>query len=175
MSAWSESIRFGKCAMSRAASSAELVYLAGHSCPMNESCPAFEANEHVATAPHQWCTYLSPEGSCMYHVYDMDEDGTKDWAYFCQISDSTTSYGSYSGATPNEKITWDKLTDKTPMFVIESDATIVVPLILQALIEMKKNPKDANIMLADFEVERIELVYPINFFFFVKTLSGFAS
>jgi deoxyhypusine synthase len=35
----------------------------------------------------------------------------KPWAYFCQISDSTTSYGSYSGATPNEKITWDKLTE----------------------------------------------------------------
>jgi deoxyhypusine synthase len=28
------------------------------------------------------------------------------WGYFCQISDSTTSYGSYSGAAPNEKITW---------------------------------------------------------------------
>lgn len=50
------------------------------------------------------------------------------WGYFCQISDSTTSYGSYSGATPNEKITWGKLGVKTPMFVIESDATIVAPL-----------------------------------------------
>jgi deoxyhypusine synthase len=26
------------------------------------------------------------------------------WSYFCQISDSTTSYGSYSGAVPNEKL-----------------------------------------------------------------------
>ncbi len=51
------------------------------------------------------------------------------WGYFCQISDSTTSYGSYSGAVPNEKITWDKLEVKTPKFVIESDATIVAPLI----------------------------------------------
>ncbi len=51
------------------------------------------------------------------------------WAYFCQISDSTTSYGSYSGATPNEKITWGKLDVDTPKFVIESDATIVAPLI----------------------------------------------
>jgi len=50
------------------------------------------------------------------------------WAYFCQISDSTTSYGSYSGAVPNEKITWGKLETDTPKFVIESDATIVVPL-----------------------------------------------
>lgn len=51
------------------------------------------------------------------------------WSYFCQISDSTTSYGSYSGAIPNEKITWEKLSVDTPRFVIESDATIVVPLI----------------------------------------------
>ena len=51
------------------------------------------------------------------------------WAYFCQISDSTTSYGSYSGAIPTEKITWGKLDIDTPKFVIESDATIVAPLI----------------------------------------------
>ena len=50
-------------------------------------------------------------------------------AYFCQISDSTTRYGSYSGAVPNEKITWGKLGVDTPKFVIESDATIVAPLI----------------------------------------------
>jgi len=50
------------------------------------------------------------------------------WGYFCQVSDSTTSYGSYSGAIPNEKITWGKLGIDTPKFVIESDATIVVPL-----------------------------------------------
>lgn len=50
------------------------------------------------------------------------------WSYFCQISDSTTSYGSYSGAVPNEKITWGKLSVDTPRFVIESDATIVAPL-----------------------------------------------
>jgi deoxyhypusine synthase len=51
------------------------------------------------------------------------------WGYFCQISDSTTSYGSYSGAIPNEKITWGKLGVDTPSFIIESDATIVAPLI----------------------------------------------
>jgi len=51
------------------------------------------------------------------------------WGYFCQISDSTTSYGSYSGAVPNEKITWGKLGVNTPRFVIESDATIVAPLV----------------------------------------------
>lgn len=59
---------------------------------------------------------------------DMKEEVPK-WAYFCQISDSTTSYGSYSGAPPNEKITWGKLDPDTPSFIIESDATIVAPLI----------------------------------------------
>lgn len=51
------------------------------------------------------------------------------WGYFAQISDSTTSYGSYSGAVPNEKITWGKLNIDTPSFIIESDASIVAPLI----------------------------------------------
>ncbi|MCB1231179.1 MAG: deoxyhypusine synthase family protein [Verrucomicrobiae bacterium] len=51
------------------------------------------------------------------------------WAYFCQISDSTTSYGSYSGAVPNEKITWGKLGVDTPSYIIESDASIVAPLV----------------------------------------------
>lgn len=50
------------------------------------------------------------------------------WGYFCQISDSTTSYGSYSGAVPNEKITWGKLGVDTPRYIIESDASIVAPL-----------------------------------------------
>ncbi|MCA9293630.1 MAG: deoxyhypusine synthase family protein [Phycisphaerales bacterium] len=57
------------------------------------------------------------------------------WAYFCQISDSTTSYGSYSGAIPSEKITWGKLGINTPKFVIESDATIVAPLIFAYLLD----------------------------------------
>lgn len=57
------------------------------------------------------------------------------WAYFCQISDSTTSYGSYSGAVPNEKITWGKLAVDTPSFLIESDATIVAPLIFAYVLE----------------------------------------
>ncbi|SMR56539.1 unnamed protein product [Zymoseptoria tritici ST99CH_3D1] len=57
------------------------------------------------------------------------------WACFAQISDSTTSYGSYSGAVPNEKITWGKLDENTPKFVIESDATIVFPLIAHYLLE----------------------------------------
>lgn len=60
---------------------------------------------------------------------DMELEETPLWGYFCQISDSTTSYGSYSGAVPNEKITWEKLSITTPKFLIESDATIVAPLI----------------------------------------------
>lgn len=79
--------------------------------------------------------------------HDLQEP-VKPWACFCQISDSTTSYGSYSGATPNEKITWDKLTESTPMFVIESDATIVAPLILTALLECQRAPEAANARIA---------------------------
>jgi deoxyhypusine synthase len=60
---------------------------------------------------------------------DMKLEDIPYWGYFCQISDSTTSYGGYSGAVPNEKITWGKLDVGTPKFVIESDATIVAPLI----------------------------------------------
>ena len=57
------------------------------------------------------------------------------WGYFCQIGDSTTSYGSYSGAVPNEKITWGKLAADTPKFMIESDATIVAPLVFHYVLE----------------------------------------
>ncbi len=64
---------------------------------------------------------------------DMEQD-TPLWAYFCQISDSTTSYGSYSGAVPNEKITWGKLGADTPRYIIESDATIVAPLIFACVL-----------------------------------------
>ena len=66
---------------------------------------------------------------CLVPMLEQDmKQVTPLWAYFCQISDSTTSYGSYSGAVPNEKITWGKLGQDTPRFVIESDATIVAPL-----------------------------------------------
>ncbi|MBT8399280.1 MAG: deoxyhypusine synthase family protein [Rhodothermia bacterium] len=57
------------------------------------------------------------------------------WSYFCQISDSTTSFGSYSGAVPSEKITWGKLSPDTPAFIIESDATIVAPLVFAYVME----------------------------------------
>ena len=66
---------------------------------------------------------------------DLHRDNVRKWGYFCQISDSTTSYGSYSGAVPNEKITWGKLSVDTPKFIIESDATIVAPLIFGFVME----------------------------------------
>ena len=65
---------------------------------------------------------------------DLQKEDTPRWGYFCQISDSTTSYGSYSGAVPNEKITWGKLSASTPKFIIESDATIVAPLIFACVL-----------------------------------------
>jgi deoxyhypusine synthase len=67
-------------------------------------------------------------------INDDLEIATPLWSYFCQISDSTTSYGSYSGAVPNEKISWGKLSKTTPKYVIESDATIVAPLIFGYLL-----------------------------------------
>ena len=65
---------------------------------------------------------------------DLEMENIPFWSYFCQISDSTTSYGSYSGAVPNEKITWGKLDVHTPKFIVESDATIVAPLIFAWLL-----------------------------------------
>jgi len=65
---------------------------------------------------------------------DLQKSNTPRWAYFCQISDSTTSYGSYSGAVPNEKITWGKLSADTPKYIIESDATIVAPLLFACVL-----------------------------------------
>ncbi|MER3553915.1 MAG: deoxyhypusine synthase [Meiothermus sp.] len=65
---------------------------------------------------------------------DMQRPDIPVWGYFCQISDSTTSYGSYSGAVPNEKITWGKLAVDTPKFIVESDASIVAPLMFALIL-----------------------------------------
>ncbi|MDX2192899.1 MAG: deoxyhypusine synthase family protein [Gemmatimonadales bacterium] len=67
-------------------------------------------------------------------VQDLDMEDVPFWGYFCQISDASTSYGGYSGAVPNEKITWGKLDVDTPKFMIQSDATIVAPLIFAYLL-----------------------------------------
>jgi deoxyhypusine synthase len=60
---------------------------------------------------------------------DMGRTNAPFWSYFCQISNSTTNYVSYSAAVTNEKITWGKLDINTPKFIIESDATLVALLI----------------------------------------------
>ena len=62
-------------------------------------------------------------------IQDLQMEKVPFWGYFCQISDAVTSYGGYSGAVPNEKITWGKLEVETPKFMIQSNATIVAPLI----------------------------------------------
>jgi deoxyhypusine synthase len=66
---------------------------------------------------------------------DLSRTELPKWGYFCQIGDSTTSYGSYSGATPSEKISWGKLDATTPSHIIESDATIVAPLIFAYVLD----------------------------------------
>jgi deoxyhypusine synthase len=66
---------------------------------------------------------------------DLQRESVPLWGYFCQISDSTTSFGSYSGAVPNEKITWGKLGIDTPKYIVESDATIVAPLMFALILE----------------------------------------
>ena len=96
------------------------------------------AQWYQATAPKQPIGFFQIGGGIagdfpicvvpMMHQ-DMQLSDIPVWSYFCQISDSTTSYGSYSGAIPNEKITWGKLGVDTPKYIIESDASIVAPLI----------------------------------------------
>ncbi|NLG07562.1 deoxyhypusine synthase [Candidatus Peribacteria bacterium] len=63
------------------------------------------------------------------------------WSFFCHIGDSTTSFGSYSGCPPNEKVTWYKLDTTTPNFTINSDASIVAPLIFQYVLEKHRETK----------------------------------
>ena len=73
---------------------------------------------------------------CVVPMLEQDmEKNIPKWSYFCQISDSTTSYGSYSGAVPNEKITWGKVSVDTPRFIVESDASIVAPLIFAYILD----------------------------------------
>ena len=74
---------------------------------------------------------------CVVPLIELDlKEKARPWGYFCQISESSTSYGSYSGAPPGEKITWGKIDVDTPRYVIESDATVVFPLIAAYLLEM---------------------------------------
>ncbi len=101
------------------------------------------ARWYMATAPEHPLGFFQIGGGiagdfpiCVVPMLEQDlkHKNVPLWAYFCQISDSTTSYGSYSGAVPNEKITWGKLDEDTPSFVIESDATIVAPLVFASIL-----------------------------------------
>jgi len=67
-------------------------------------------------------------------IQDLEEECTH-WSYFCHIGDSTLSFGSYSGCASTEKITWHKLSKTTPAFSINSDASIVAPMIFQYVLE----------------------------------------
>jgi len=74
---------------------------------------------------------------CVVPMLNQDLDhGVPLWSWFAQISESSTSYGGYSGAPPNEKITWGKLSPETPRFIIESDATIVLPLLIGYVLDL---------------------------------------
>jgi deoxyhypusine synthase len=74
---------------------------------------------------------------CVVPMLNQDlERDTPLWSWFCQISESTPSFGGYSGAPPNEKITWGKLSVDTEKFVIESDATIVAPLMFCYILDI---------------------------------------
>ncbi|HOU40404.1 MAG TPA: deoxyhypusine synthase family protein [Promineifilum sp.] len=105
---------------------------------------AYLANWYAAVAPTRSIGFFQIGGGIagdfpicvvpMLHQ-DLGQTDVPLWGYFCQIGDSTTSYGSYSGAVPNEKITWGKLGVDTPKYMIESDATIVAPLIFALVME----------------------------------------
>jgi deoxyhypusine synthase len=74
---------------------------------------------------------------CVVPLLNQDlKEKARPWGYFCQISEAAVSFGSYSGAAPSEKITWGKLATDTPRFIIESDATIVFPLIAAYLLDL---------------------------------------
>ncbi len=105
---------------------------------------AYLAGWYQATAPQSSIGFFQIGGGiagdfpiCVVPMLHQDLGRTDAplWGYFCQTGDSTTSYGSYSGAVPNEKITWGKLGIDTPKYMIESDATIVAPLIFALVME----------------------------------------
>src|SRR5690606_22601631 len=73
---------------------------------------------YMATAPQSSVGFFQIGGGIArdFPIYvvpmleqDLQMESVPLWGYFCQISVSSTSYGSYSGAVPYEKITWGKL------------------------------------------------------------------
>ena len=74
---------------------------------------------------------------CVVPMLNQDlEQNVPLWSWFGQISESSPSYGGYSGAPPSEKITWGKIDSATPMFIVESDATIVAPLLFAYILNL---------------------------------------
>jgi deoxyhypusine synthase len=72
----------------------------------------------------------------LHEELKMETTQAPKFRYFCQITDAEVSYGGYSGAEPNEKITWGKLDVDTPSFNIKSDASIVAPLIFALVLDL---------------------------------------
>jgi len=68
-------------------------------------------------------------------IQDVEDEATPFWAYFAQITDAQPSFGGYSGAVPSEKITWGKLDRSSPRYCINSDASIVAPLIFSYVLD----------------------------------------
>lgn len=89
-------------------------------------------------------------------LQDLEEQCTQ-WSYFCHIGDSTTSYGSYSGCPPNEKVTWWKLKPDTPSFTINSDASIVAPLIFTYLLESHERKQEITAVADALTQSRSEM------------------
>ena len=109
--------------------------------------------ESVRTGPREGGGIAGDFPICVVPMLEQDMDRrTPLWAYFAQVSDSTTSYGSYSGAVPNEKVTRGKLARDTPRFVVESDATIVVPLVFQVVPETAERARAAVVVDSDGRV-----------------------
>ena len=82
---------------------------------------------------------------CVVPLLEQDlQEKTPLWSYFCQVTDATESYGGYSGAHPNEKITWGKLAVETPKFVINSDASIVAPLMFGVICDLESAGSHSN-------------------------------
>ncbi len=74
-------------------------------------------------------------------IQDHEKEDTRRWRYFTHIGDAVTSYGGYSGCPPNEKVTWHKLDPDTEHYTINSDATIVAPLIFEYVLEKQREMK----------------------------------
>ena len=106
---------------------------------INERVRAVMFDRVKSTAPST--PKLNLNGSLSASVTQFDLKTYLDWAREDTRPGPFPTYGP-DGWTPGpvfgvEQEVWDKLTEDTPMFVIESDATIVAPLLLRALLECR--------------------------------------